>query len=351
MCTNIGVTGAAAAPAGRAYIGSVSDDPYDIRTKLVVRRPRDGLAYIGTHLQPLAMAASAQAYSDSVSGAPTRGLNEAGLAFTWTLAVEKKENRDPDGAMKPHDVWAEVMTRSTTVDEGLDLLGRLPRGFAGAGMLADRDGRLALVEIGRKRINVTERLSAHPGGAVVNVNCWVGMQAEEGDPLVALDNPKVPNQSRYQRAKELLGGHDGRIDLSTMARLLSDHAHKERFAGENPWIPGHGYSICNHGSLHGTAFDPAKPAWGTVSAEIIDPSGGVFWYTYGWPCGEAPEHGDQLLQERAWGTFLGFPIAALPTGDYTTLTGELSPLAIRHLRQIQELDRATGLALPKRAAA
>jgi hypothetical protein len=351
MCTNIGATGDAVDPAGRAYIGSVSDDPYDIRTKVVVRRPMGGLAYVGTHLQPLATAASAQAYSDSVSGAPTRGLNEAGLAFTWTLAVERKENRDPEGAMKPHDVWAEAMTRSVTVDDALGLLERLPRGFAGAAMLADRDGHLALVEIGRKRINVTERLSARPGGTAVNVNCWVGMQAEEGDPLCSLDNPKVPNQSRYQRAKELLRGLGGPIDLVTMARLLSDHAHKERFAGENPWIPGHGYSICNHGSLHGKSFDAAKPAWGTVSAEIIDPAGGVFWYTYGWPCGEAPEHGDQLHQERAWGTFVGFPLAALPEGDYTTLTGELTPLAVRHLRHLLELDRTTGQVLPRRAAA
>jgi hypothetical protein len=351
MCTNIGATGEAAAPAGRAYIGSVSDDPYDIRTKVVVRRPAGGHAYVGTHLQPLAAAASAQAYSDSVSGAPTRGLNQAGLAFTWTLAVERKDTPNPEGAMKPHDVWAEVMTRSATVDEALELLENLPRGFAGAGMLADRDGRLALVEIGRKRINVTKRLTALPGGTAVNVNCWVGMQAEEGDPQVALDNPKVPNQSRYQRANELLGQAAGPIDLAAMARLLSDHAHKDRFAGENPWIPGHGYSICNHGSLHGASFDPAKPAWGTVSAEIIDPAGGVFWYTYGWPCGEAPEHGDQLLQERAWGIFIGFPIAALPAGDYTTLTGELTPLAISHLRHLLELDRATGQVLPRRAAA
>jgi hypothetical protein len=278
-------------------------------------------------------------------------LNEAGLAFTWTLAVERKDNPDPEGAMKPHDVWAEVMTRCATVDDALELLERLPRGFAGAGMLADRDGRLALVEIGRKRINVTKRLTAAPGGTAVNVNCWVGMQAEEGDPLVALDNPKVPNQSRFQRANELLGKVDGPIDLATMARLLSDHADKDRFAGENPWIPGHGYSICNHGSLHGASFDPAKPAWGTVSAEIVDPSGAVFWYTYGWPCGQPPEHGDQLLQERAWGTFLGFPLAALPAGDYTTLTGELTPLAISHLRHLVELDRATGQVLPRRAAA
>jgi hypothetical protein len=350
MCTNIGATGAAAIPAGRVYIGGVSDDPYDIRTKLIVCRPAAGHAFIGTHLAPLA-AASAQSYSDSVSGAPTRGLNEAGLGFTWTLAVEKPDNRDPEGAMKPHDVWAAVMTGCSTVGQALELLERLPRGFAGVGMLADRDGGLAVVEIGRKRINVTQRLDARAGGTAVNVNCWIGMQAAEGDPICALDDPRVPNQSRYTRASDLLAQSAGRIDLGAMARLLSDHAHRERFAGENPWIPGHGYSICNHGSLRGATFDPERPAWGSVSAEIIDPVAGVFWYTYGWPCGEPPEHGDQMLQERSWSRFLGFPVAGLPAGDYTTLTGELTHLAARHLNRILELDRATGEARAGRAAA
>jgi hypothetical protein len=278
-------------------------------------------------------------------------LNERGLAFTWTLALERRDNAAPESAMKPHDVWAAVMTSCATVDDAIELLERLPRGFAGAGMLADRDARLALVEIGRKRIQVTERFDATAGGTAVNVNCWVGMQADEGDPLCALDNPDVPNQSRYRRAKEMLGNIDDRIDLAMMTRLLSDHAHRERFAGENPWIPGHGYSICNHGSLRRDIFDKAKPAWGSVSAEIIDPVGGVFWYTYGWPCGEAPEHGDQMLQERAWGRFLGFPVAGMPAGEYTTLTGDLTHLAARHLDRILELDRATGEVLPRRAAA
>jgi hypothetical protein len=350
VCTNIGATGRGVVPQGRVYIGGVSDDPYDIRTKVIVRRPERGHAFVGTHLAPLAVA-SAPGYSDSVSGSPTRGLNEQGLAFTWTLALEKPDHPMPEGAMKAHDVWGAVMTDCATVDEAIELLERLPRGFAGAGMLADRDGRLALVEIGRRRIEVTERLDAGRGGTAVNVNCWVGMQAEEGDPLCALDNPDVPNQSRYRRAKALLAETEGRIDLATMARLLCDHAHRERFAGENPWIPGHGYSICNHGSLRGRAFDPAKPAWGSVSAEIIDPVGGVFWYTYGWPCGEAPEHGDQMLQERAWGRFLGFGVAGMPAGDYTTLSGELTHLAARHLDHIFELDRATGEVLPRRTAA
>ena len=331
MCTNIGATGHAAGPAGGTYIGGVSDDPYDIRTTVLVRRPAGGYAYVGTHLAPLESSASVEDYSDSVSGAPTRGLNEAGLGFTWTLALERPENRAPPGALKPHDLWHAVMTRCATVDEALDLVGELPRDFAGAGMLADRSGTLALVEIGRKRVEVTDRLRPDddpPGGTAVNVNCWVSMQEEEGAALNSLDNPRVPNRSRYLRAKELLGRAHGSVDLHAMTRLLGDHAHRDRFAGDNPWIPGHGYSICNHGSLHGDHFDATTPAWGSVSAEIIDPVNGIFWYAYGWPCGSAPEYGDQMLQERSWGHFVGFPLADLAAGHYTTPTGELTHLAL-----------------------
>jgi hypothetical protein len=82
------------------------------------------------------------------------------------------------------------------------------------------------------------------------------------------------------------------------------------------------------------AFDPKEPAWGSVSAEIIDPVGGIFWYAFGWPCGEAPEYGDQYLQHRSWGQFVSFPLKDLGEGDYTTLAGEFTPLACRHFAHL-----------------
>lgn len=340
MCTNIGAT-LGLNHGGPVLIGSVSDDPYDIRTKVIVRRPDEGYAYVGTHLAPLPGTASAAEYSDEVSGAPTRGLNEKGLAFTWTLALEKSQNQAPEGALKPHDAWDQVMRRCANVEQALALLAELPRGFSGASMLADASGALALAEIGRKKIHVSEKLTGDRLGTAVNVNCWIGMQEAEGDPICALENPDVPNYSRYYRAKQLLGDAGSQIDLPAMVSILSDHAHKERFAGENPWIPGHGYSICNHGSLHKSAADTDSktPPWGSVSAEIMAPADGVFWYAYGWPCGEAPQYGDQLLQERSWGKFLGFPITDpdLPAGDYTTLTGELTYLAVKHMQQLRNM--------------
>jgi len=121
--------------------------------------------------------------------------------------------------------------------------------------------------------------------------------------------------------------------------VLCDHGHKDRFASENTLVPGHGFSVCNHGSLGGPSFHAEAPAWGSVSAEIIDPVDGVFWYAYGWPCGEAAQFGDQMLQERSWGSFVGFPLADLPAGQYSTLTGELTALAMRHFDRLLAFPR------------
>jgi hypothetical protein len=334
MCTNIGATGVTVGGGSKVYIGSVSDDPYDIRTRVIVRRPKGGYGYVGTDLMALSAAGSAAEYSASVCGAPTRGLNEKGLAFTWALAHERPENKAHKGALKPHELWDAVMRKCTTVDEALELLADMPRDMGGVALVADRKGALARVEIGRRKMEVTDRVSLQNGGAVINVNCWTTMQATEGDLACSLDVPTAPNGSRYERAQTRLREVDGRIDFDAMKAILSDHGHKERFAGENTMLRGHGFSICNHGSLRKPSFDVGDPAWGSVSAEIIDPVGGVFWYAYGWPCGEDPEYGDQMLQEHSWGSFLGFPVGALPEGVFTTLTGELTPGAVRHMHSL-----------------
>src|SRR5262249_33126532 len=189
MCTNIGAVGRSASPRSRVYIGSVSDDPYDIRTKVIVRRPKNGYAYVGTDLRPLSSSVSAAEYSDSVSGAPTRGLNEKGLAFTWALVFESKQNQAPAGGRRPQQIWGEVMQRCATVREALALLETLPRDMGGAGMVADRSGDFAQVEIGRKRMEVPRVLSLEDGGTAVNVNCWIAMQKAEGDRVADMENP------------------------------------------------------------------------------------------------------------------------------------------------------------------
>jgi hypothetical protein len=214
------------------------------------------------------------------------------------------------------------------------LLRDVPRDFGAAGMIADRSGACALVEIGRRHVAVSRRLGSGAEGTGVNVNCWMALQEEDGDAKGGLQVTTAPNHTRYTRATERLGLVDGRIGVTEIKDVLCDHGHRDRFAGENTLVRGHGFSVCNHGSLGGTSFDPTAPSWGTVSAEIIDPVGGVFWYVYGWPCGETPQFGDQMLQDRSWGHFVGFSVGDLPAGQYTTLTGELTSLAMQHFDKL-----------------
>ena len=338
MCTNIGLTGSKY-PFAKVLIGGVSDDPYDIRTRVVVERSVHGYAFIGTELKALSEEVSMPGYNASVAGWPTRALNEKGLAYTWTFAHEKPENVAPADAFKSSTAWAEIMRRCATIDEAIVMLSDMKRDFSGNFMLVDSAGNLAVVEAGRRRLTVTQRRSMAEGGSAVAVNCWLA-QADEGLPMASVDNRDVPNYSRYRRSIDLLEAAENRGNFVGLAAMLRDHGFRERSAGGNPLTPGHGYSICNHGTLGGDHFSGGRPAHGSVSAEIIDPVDGIFWYAYGWPCGEAPEAGDQLLQERSWGAFIGFPLATLPAGTYTTLQGELTSLAAVHFAHLIPEERA-----------
>src|ERR1700722_3006327 len=115
MCTNIGITGTSIDPFGQVLIGSVSDDPYDIRTHVVVERSRGAYGFIGTELAALADTVSMPDYNRSVAGWPTRALNEKGLGYTWTFAPEKPANVAPPGAYKSSAAWAEIMRHCATV--------------------------------------------------------------------------------------------------------------------------------------------------------------------------------------------------------------------------------------------
>jgi hypothetical protein len=128
-------------------------------------------------------------------------------------AWENPNHLAPQHGRRANEAWDELMRRCTTIDEGIELLTELPRDFGAAGMLADRNGDCALVEIGRRRVEVSRRFSRDTGGTGINVNCWTRMQEEEGDPRAGLDVPTAPNRSRYERAKYRLGLVEGRIGL------------------------------------------------------------------------------------------------------------------------------------------
>ena len=208
MCTNIGLTGSKY-PSAKVLIGGVSDDPYDIRTRVVVERSVHGYAFIGTELKALSEEVSMPGYNASVAGWPTRALNEKGLAYTWTFAHEKPENVAPADAFKSSTAWAEIMRHCATIDEAIVMLSDMKRDFSGNFMLVDSAGNLAVVEAGRRRLTVTQRRSMAEGGSAVAVNCWLA-QADEGLPMASVDNRDVPNYSRYRRSIDLLKAAENR---------------------------------------------------------------------------------------------------------------------------------------------
>ena len=236
MCTNIGLTGSKY-PFAKVLIGGVSDDPYDIRTRVVVERSVHGYAFIGTELKALSEEVSMPGYNASVAGWPTRALNEKGLAYTWTFAHEKPENVAPADAFKSSTAWAEIMRRCATIDEAIAMLSDMKRDFSGNFMLVDRAGNLAVVEAGRRRLTVTQRRSMAEGGSAVAVNCWLA-QADEGLPMASVDNRDVPNYSRYRRSIDLLEAAENRGNFVGLAAMLRDHGFRERSAGGNPLTPG-----------------------------------------------------------------------------------------------------------------
>ena len=73
----------------RWVIASVSDDPFDVRTRVIV--DRDGpLAYVSTELQPAQETGMAERGYVVVEGERGRGVNEAGFALCWAYVDERK---------------------------------------------------------------------------------------------------------------------------------------------------------------------------------------------------------------------------------------------------------------------
>jgi hypothetical protein len=183
-------------------------------------------------------------------------------------------------------------------------------------------------------VNVNHRYTREKPGAVFAVNCYLSQRfAEFNAPITRIENTKNNNLARRDRGKQFADGLRGELDVRGLARLLSDHVNRERDPRENPILAAWGYSICNHGTRRQDTYPHEDLPWGTVSAEILQPSRKMFWYAYGWPCGGKPEFGDQIFQEKSWGKFVGFGFAdgepREPTTALTTVDGEITPAGLR----------------------
>ena len=338
-CFLIGVTGPGFSATGEALIGSVSDDPYDIRTFLRLVRSPGQLAHIGTELVSTTEHTLSERGYFAHPGETTRGLNAGGLAFTCAMVFEKER---AGGTLQPTsfaDLTHKMMRECDTVADAIDL-------FQSAGavspaysvLLADGRGDLAHVEVGAYGVNVNNHYSREKPGMVFAVNCYLSQGlVNYNAPASVIENLRNNNLARRERGKQLAKELQGKLDVPILARILSDHDNSDRDPMDNPLLEAWGYSICNHGTRRQETYPHEKLPWGTVSAEIMQPSEKLFWYAYGWPCGQKPAYGDQIYQEKSWGTFVPFGVSGSDGEEQdvavlATLDGVITPAGARSRR-------------------
>jgi acyl-CoA:6-aminopenicillanic acid acyl transferase len=303
-CTIGGATGSATRD-GAPIIFSNSDDPFTTRTRLVVVEPADGYTFIATQIvSPPPPVSFNQMH--------TRGLNAAGLAYSWASVAPISEPTSDQAIGIPYYQFGRlVLSQARTVADVIAILDRYPRAYHGNFLFADAEGTVALIEISTRTFHVETQIT---DGAFARTNHWISprMTAIGGDQV------RQASHERYERASALIAAQSGSIDRESLARIASDHH----------GLDTSGISICAHGNAPG----PRHHRGGTVSSEIAEPRKGRFWYCYGWPCGSAPDDPDlQVYQDRSWGVYLPFDLAALEPGEYVTIDGRLTARAIAYL--------------------
>ena len=311
-CTIAGATGSASFD-GNSIIGSTSDDPFTTRTRLVVVSPKNGHKFIATQI----VSGDTTKIPD-FNNMHTRGLNDKGFAYTWSAA-------GPNPDIEPissqaigipfYQFGQLLLSEADSVEDGIGLLESYPRAIHGNFLFADSDEEIALIEVSTHSLNIETRIT---DGWIGRTNHWISERMSNiGQIPQVTDSTEV----RFERILKLMNERKGKVDSSFLELCFSDHA----------TLNDTGWSICAHGH---TRNPNREGRGGTVSSEIILPSKGVMNYCYGWPCGgnvDYPE--DQVYQDRSWGKYLSFDLEKLDAGEYVTVDGRLTPLAICYLAQ------------------
>lgn len=307
-CFLIGVTGEGYTASGEALLGSVSDNPYDVRTFVRSHHPKDRLAHVGTELVATQPPSFEERGYFCQEGETSRGVNTAGLAFTSALLFEDQTQPKHPSPVSFALLSKQLMEECHSVSEALDLLTKAKAVSPPFSLLlADRHGDLAHVEAGSFGVEVLHHFSKARPGAVFAVNCYQSKTCFN-DPAASTDNSENNNGWRLGRGQQLCKQWQGKIDVNTMTQILSDHANRERDPLTNPLLEAWGFSICNHGTRKSEDARRQPLPWGTVSGEVLQPATKTLYYCYGWPCGEKPQFGDQFHQEDSWGAFYPFRI-------------------------------------------
>ncbi len=189
-CTIGGATGSATRD-GSPIIFSNSDDPFTTRTRLVVSEPADGYKFIATQIVSPPPPASFNLMH-------TRGLNAAGLAYSWASVAPTSEPTSEQAIGIPYHQFGHlILSQARTVADVIALIERYHRAYHGNFLFADAEGTVALIEISTQTYHVETQIT---DGAFARTNHWISPQ------MVPLGTEQVGQASRerYERASELI---------------------------------------------------------------------------------------------------------------------------------------------------
>ena len=249
-CTLAGATGTATRD-GRPLIGGTSDDPFTIRTRLLVVDPPDGARFVATQI-----VSGDGANAADFDRMHTRGVNDRGFAYTWSSAAPHPgvEPLSTQAFGVPYSQFGRLLlSQAGSVEEAVGLFERYPRAIHGNFLLADASGVAALVEVSTRSLNVETHVA---NGVLGRTNHYVS-------PTMAAIAPAKDAEGssavRLARITELMEAGAGQIDVPYMARCFSDH----------DTLAETGWSICAHGLQRD---DDGAERGGTVSSELLDPT-------------------------------------------------------------------------------
>lgn len=276
-------------------VGSNSDNPYLVGSRAVASV--DGaLPFIGSEvLQHLADTTMPW------NGMLTRGVNAAGVGFTYSALTGPVEGNDgPDPAIDPdatRELLGAAMTAARFVEGVQEAAGRLPDGNY---LVADADDVLVVT--------------------VEGVRTWVGRPSVEdrvactnvsfADPDRTPEEWAVETRSfeRLAQATRGLAAVGPSLDEADAVRALASVLR----AGDD----GRGSTLPDTVESHGVDG-------GTISSELIAPRSRRFWWCYGWPSGEARGH--ETFARESWGRYVPFDVTRVTrSGPLTTPDGFLT---------------------------
>lgn len=278
MCTIIGLRDKTTK---NPIIGSNSDNPWNARTRLIVNE--NHYKFIGTEL-------ICEDASLPWANMVTRGLNEKGLAYTFAYVQPNDQDytQVSDG-INFRDFSLQLLGKCANVKEAVEMIGDLKRAFHGNFILSDNSGDLKLAEVGIQKLAFLDTTTCF-----IRCNHYCSTEMNQ---LTDMAYAKETNShSRYEAAVNTFESLNSSNKDSIIKVLTS---HNSRLKEESLW----GHSPCNHGL-----------GFGTVSSEIIDPLNGIFYFNFGWPCGEQQCNSEQLYQDKSWGKYEEYVLDDLHSG-------------------------------------